>query len=138
MAVVIELVEDVRARPLMLYWASAATWVWLRFLPTPAPAVGSNAIRDRPAVSVLVPSASATVILNALVVPVLLEDSTRRLPALSVTTEAVTPAEAPLIAAATPARVLLDASIVTFSGVEPAVAVKLLPAALYVPSWIVS
>src|SRR5882757_3562850 len=129
MAVVIELVDDVRARPLMLYCASAAAWVWVRFLPAPAVAVGSNAIWDSPVILVLVPSASATVILNALVVPVLLEETTRRLPALSVTIEAVTPAEAPLIAAATPASVSLDESMVMLTGVEPVVAVNVLPAA---------
>jgi hypothetical protein len=96
------------------------------FLPAPALAVGSNAICESPDVSVLVPSASATVNLKALAVPVLLDDTTRRLPELSVTTEAVTPADALLMAAATPASVSLPELIVMFTGLDPDWAVNVL------------
>ncbi len=67
----------------------------------------------------LVPSESATVSLKPLTVPVLLEDTTSRLPALSVTTEAVTPADALLIAAAMPPSVSLLELIVILTGLDP-------------------
>jgi len=73
---------------------------------------------------VLVPSESATVSLNPLAVPVLLEDSSRRLPKLSVTTEAVTPADALLIAAAIPLRRVVLELIVILTGLDPDCAVK--------------
>src|SRR5215475_14503772 len=97
------------------------------FLPAPALAVGSKAICERPDVSVLLPSESATVNLNPLTVPVLLDETTRRLPELSVTTEAVTPAEALLIAAAMPDRVSLPELIVILTGLDPDWAVNVLP-----------
>src|ERR1700752_3026816 len=58
-AVVIELVEEVSDKPLMLYTASAAPWVSVRFWPAPAAAVGSNAICDSQEGSVLLPFESA-------------------------------------------------------------------------------
>ncbi len=84
----------------------------------------------------MLPSSSATVTRKPFAAPVEVDCNARRAPLASVTTEALTPPLAALIAAATPASVSCEAPIGTVMA-EPVPGVKTVLPAFQLPSWIV-
>ena len=117
------LVFEVTGTPFNVALASRACCAVLRVVAMPEAAVaGSKASRDRPALSLLVASPSATCTRNPEVAPVLLERMDNRCPELSVSTVAVTPALALLIFDAMPVKESSPTPMVTVTaGVAPAV-----------------